>query len=533
MPSDLDLLDGGGIKTRSFGQLTTVPMQAPEENRPAISPRAATTPRDQPPRWREELLSGWGNYARETCRVYRPEKLRDAVRIVADSGDASTIARSLRIFDPIEKLSDFGSGVTSLIARGLGRAYGDASVNGAGGVVNLLKFNRLLAFDEETGVLECEGGVPLADIVDFSLPRGFFPAVTPGTRFVTVGGAIAADVHGKNHHQDGSFASCLIDFRLLTASGDVLTCSRLRSPHAFWATLGGMGLTGIILDARFRLRPVTSAYVTVDYQRTANLDESLSAFEESDHRYTYSVAWIDCLARGAALGRSVLMRGRHTERDELPAELAQAPLAINPHRRRAVPCYLPGGLLNSWSVKAFNACYYHRHRDRRAIVAYDSFFHPLDAVSNWNRFYGRRGFAQYQAAFPSATSRRALVRMLETISAAGQASFLAVLKSFGPGNQGLLSFPVEGHTLALDLPNTGAKLTTLLQRLDAIVLDHGGRVYLAKDPRLGRAAFDAMYLKADEFRRVCAALDPRGRFNSSMARRLGLVADAERARQAA
>ncbi|HUY36146.1 MAG TPA: FAD-binding oxidoreductase [Pirellulales bacterium] len=482
-------------------------MQA-TENHPATSPRAAT-PWNQPPRWREELLSGWGNYAREACRVYRPEKLPDATRIVADPSEAS------------------------LITRGLGRSYGDASVNGAGGVINLLKLNRLLAFDEATGVLECEGGVPLADIIDFALPRGFFPAVTPGTRFVTVGGAIAADVHGKNHHQDGSFASCLIDFRLLTASGEVLTCARERNARAFWATVGGMGLTGVILDARFRLRPVASAYVTVDYQRTANLDESLSAFAEGDHRYTYSVAWIDCLARGAALGRSVLMRGRHTACDELPAELAQAPLTLGASRSLRVPCHLPGGLLNAWSVKAFNALYYHRHRDRRAIVAYGSFFHPLDSILDWNRIYGRRGFAQYQAAFPPSTSRNALVSLLETISAARQASFLAVLKSFGPGNRGLLSFPIEGHTLALDLPNTGSELIALLQRLDAIVLSHGGRVYLAKDPRLGRAAFDTMYAQADEFRRVKAILDPRGRFNSSLARRLGLVADAQRARQAA
>jgi decaprenylphospho-beta-D-ribofuranose 2-oxidase len=479
------------------------------ENCPALSSHAAAQPSDLSPRWREELLSGWGNYAHEACRVYRPEKLRDAARIV-------TSAREM-----------------SLITRGLGRSYGDASVNGAGGVVNLRKLNRLLSFDDETGILQCEGGVPYAEIIDFALPRNFFPAVTPGTRFVTIGGAIAADVHGKNHHQDGSFASCLIDFRLLTASGEVLTCSRAQNPHVFWATLGGMGLTGVVLDASFRLRPVTSAYVTVDYQRSANLDESLSAFADGDHRYTYSVAWIDCLARGAALGRSVLMRGRHTECAELPAELAKSPLSASPERRRSVPCYLPGGLLNSWSVKAFNALFYHRHRDRRAIVAYAPFFYPLDSVLNWNRIYGRRGFVQYQAAFPPATSRRALVRLLETISAARQASFLAVLKSFGPGNQGLLSFPLEGHTLALDLPNTGTELIALLQRLDSIVLAHGGRVYLAKDPRLGRAAFDEMYPGADEFRHLVAVLDPQGRFNSSLARRLGLVATSKAARQAA
>jgi decaprenylphospho-beta-D-ribofuranose 2-oxidase len=419
-----------------------------------------------------------------------------------------------------------GAGEPSLISRGLGRSYGDAAVNGEGAVIDHLKLKRLLAFDNESGVLECEAGASFADIIEFALPRGRFPAVTPGTKFITVGGAIAADVHGKNHHHDGSFASCLDDFRLLTAAGEVVTCSREQNQQAFWATLGGMGLTGAILDARFRLRRVASAFVTVDYQRTANLDDSLAAFAESDHRYTYSVAWIDCLARGAALGRSVLMRGRHTPCEELPADLAPAPLAVRPRRHLSIPCYLPGGMLNRWSARAFNALYYQTHRDRRAIVAYDPFFYPLDAVSHWNRIYGRRGFAQYQAAFPPATSRRALVALLEAISQAGQASFLAVLKSFGPGSQGLLSFPAEGHTLSLDLPNTGWALLSLLQRLDAIVVANGGRVYLAKDPRLGRLAFDRMYPQADEFRRLKAALDPCGRFSSSMARRLGLVAAA-------
>jgi decaprenylphospho-beta-D-ribofuranose 2-oxidase len=474
-------------------------MQVIDECGPQMRPGAASERPAELPQPREELLAGWGNYARDACRVYRPETAQDLEQVVAGAREAN------------------------LISRGLGRGYGDAAVNGRSGVVEHLKLNRVLAFDERAGVLICEAGASIADIIDFALARGWFPLVTPGTKFVTVGGAIAADVHGKNHHHDGSFASCLVDFRLLAASGEVLTCSRDENASVFWATLGGMGLTGAILDARIRLRPVESAYVTVDYERTANLDESLAAFAEGDQRYTYSVAWIDCLARGAALGRSVLLRGCHTPCDELPANLAQTSLDVRPRRGLSVPCHLPGGLLNRWSVRAFNALYYRRHGDRRAIVAFDQFFHPLDSVKHWNRIYGRRGFMQYQAALPRATSRHALVEMLEAISRAGQASFLAVLKSFGPGNEGLLSFPIEGHTLALDLPNHGVRLQSLAERLDAIVMENGGRVYLAKDPRLGRAAFDRMYAQADEFRRVKARLDPYGRFSSSLARRLGLT----------
>ena len=442
----------------------------------------------------------------ERSPVYRPERLADLRGTVVGSGG-------------------------SLISRGLGRSYGDAAVN-AGGVLSHLRLNRFLAFDEEQGIVECEAGATFDDLIRTALTRGYFPAVTPGTRYVTVGGAIAADLHGKNHHVDGSFAGSLIDFRLLTASGETLRCSRTENPQAFWATLGGMGLTGAIVDARFRLRPVSSAYLNVDYQRATDLDESLEAFATGDASYNYSVAWIDCLARGRSLGRSVLMRGNHTPAGELPPHIAD-PLATPPRRRKRVPCFLPGFVLNSWSVRAFNALYYRRHGDCRAVVDYDTFFYPLDAVEHWNRIYGRRGFLQYQAAFPVHASRRGLIALLEAIAASRQASFLAVLKTFGPANDGLLSFPFAGSTLAVDLPNTGAAVMGLLDELDKIVIEHGGRVYLAKDVRLSRESFDAMYPRADEFRCVKAALDPEGRFDSALARRLELSHTASQQRAAA
>ncbi|HEX7377990.1 MAG TPA: FAD-binding oxidoreductase [Pirellulales bacterium] len=464
-------------------------------------------------RFRTENITGWGNLAAVRAPVFRPDRIGDLRRTVAENRG-------------------------TLISRGLGRSYGDAAVN-AGGVLSHVCLNRFLAFDEAQGIVECEAGVTFDELIRVSLERGFFPAVTPGTRHITVGGAIAADVHGKNHHVDGSFAQCLLDFRLLTAGGEVLRCSRQENSHIFWATLGGMGLTGAIVDARFRLRPVASAFLTVDYQRTANLDQSLEAFSAGDAGYNYSVAWIDCLARGRSLGRSVLMRGNHAAASELRSvgiahhEIAVGNAHPTPRRRKSVPCFLPNFVLNPWSARAFNSLYYHGHRDERALVDYDSFFYPLDAVSNWNRIYGRRGFLQYQAALPADASRLGLIALLEAISSSRQASFLAVLKTFGPANAGWLSFPLAGSTLAVDFPNTGPALAQLLDTLDEIVIAHGGRVYLAKDARMSRESFDIMYPGADEFRNLKAALDPTGRFSSHLARRLGLSPAACQKRAAA
>jgi FAD/FMN-containing dehydrogenase len=387
--------------------------------------------------------------------------------------------------------------------------------------------------------------VSFADVIEHFLPRGWFLPTTPGTKFVTVGGAIAADVHGKNHHVDGSFGNFVVDLRLLLANGDVLDCSPAQNADVFWATVGGMGLTGVIVSTRFRLHRVESAWYDVTYHRTANLDDTLECFADTDAAYRYSVAWIDCLARGGSLGRSVAMLANEARATDLPASLAGAAgglsaSASNPEGRfnrrsrssclvvprkrgKSVPVNLPGWVLNPLSVRAFNELYYATHRDGRQFVDFDSFFYPLDGVHRWNRIYGKRGFVQYQALFPRDTSRAGLVELLERITASRKGSFLAVLKTTGAANPGLLSFPKPGVTLALDFPHTGDDLAALLCECDEIVLRHGGRLYLAKDALTTPHAFAAMYPRLPEFREIKHRLDPQNRFVSSQARRLRIV----------
>lgn len=449
--------------------------------------------------WATESLGGWGNYPVEACEVTHPWSLG-----------------SLRA-------SVIGGSQPDYIPRGLGRAYGDAALNRGHGVIVEDGLNRFLSFDPDAGVLHCEAGVSLAEIIDHMLPSGWFLPTTPGTKYVAVGGAIAADVHGKNHHADGSFGNFVLDFELLTAAGDVLLCSREQNADVFWATLGGMGLTGCIISARVQLVRTATAYVGVDYRRTADLDGALEVFAATDCDYRYSVAWIDCLASGRSLGRSVVMLANDAHPADLPAPLRARPLALPPRRQTSVPFHLPSFVLNKWSVRCFNAGYYAAHGDGHRFLDYDSFFYPLDGVRHWNRIYGRRGFVQYQALFPPETSRAGLVRLLERVAAEQNASFLAVLKSCGPESGGTLSYPYPGHTLALDFANTGADLPPLLRELDAILLDHGGRVYLAKDAVTDAATFRAMYPRLPEFQRVKARIDPTNRFASDLARRIGII----------
>ena len=442
-------------------------------------------------------LAGWGRFPVERCHVFRPER-RAAV--------AETLA---------------AKAAPTFIARGLGRSYGDAALNADGGVIVHDRLDRVLDFDARTGVLHCEAGVSFADIVESWLPRGWFPPVTPGTKFVTVGGAIAADVHGKNHHRDGTLGASLEGFTLLTADGDTLRCSPAEHADVFWATVGGMGLTGMILDARLALRRVESAWLRVDYRKAHDLDETLAVFAASDAGSSYSVAWIDCLARGRTTGRAVIMHGDHATAVEARAA-GREPLAATRPRQHAVPFDLPGVLLNPLSVRVFNQLYYAAHHDERSLVHVERFFYPLDGLAHWNRLYGRRGFVQYQAVLPPAEGPRGLVELLQRLSTSGRPSFLAVLKRLGPENPGLLSFPREGYTLALDLPVRDG-LLEFLRALDRLVLDRGGRIYLAKDATTTPEAFRAMYPRLDEFRAVKARLDPRGVLSSSLARRLAIV----------
>lgn len=443
-------------------------------------------------------FSGWGRFSSETSPAYRPESWAALEAVVASAPERT------------------------VLPRGLGRSYGDSAVNGGGAVVLTERLGRILDFDEEGRSVTCEGGTSLAGLLSFLVPRGFFLPVVPGTRFVSVGGALAADVHGKNHHVDGTIGRHVEELTLLTASGEILRCSPTENAEAFDTTVGGMGLTGVILSARLRILPVETPLVRVVKRRARNLDELLAHLEEEERLSRYSVAWIDGLARGRSLGRGVLIRGDHVPLAELPrgrSSRTELPEGVGP----AIPIDAPPFVLGPLSISAFNALYYAAGRDGTSFSGFGSFFFPLDAIGAWNRLYGRRGFVQYQALLPREVAAEGCRLLLEEISRERAASFLAVLKTTGPEGRGLLSFPRPGVTLGLDLPNIGERLRPLARRLDEILLRLGGRLYLAKDALTDAAAFAAMYPRLAEFRAARSRLDPRGRFSSGQARRLGLV----------
>jgi len=386
--------------------------------------------------------------------------------------------------------------------------------------VDMRHFNRMLSFEAVGGQLVAEAGVTLADIIDVFLPRGWFPMVTPGTKFVTLGGAIAADVHGKNHHREGSFRAAVDWVDVMGPDGVVRRLSRKAEPALFDATLGGMGLTGVILRAAIRLRPVETGWIRQTTRPAPDLGAALAALAEDEA--TYSVAWIDCLARGASLGRSVLMSGEHARRAELPSGQAARPFATRRRRQRRVPFDFPAFVLNRHSVRAFNAFYWRAGvlKAGTALVDWDSYFYPLDAILAWNRIYGRRGLAQFQCVLPPATAEAGLARLLEETARAGTASFLAVLKRFGR-QESAFSFPMEGFTLAMDFPVSPETLA-LLERLDRITLDHGGRFYLAKDSRMTARTLRASDPRVADFRRLREAAGSAARFRSSQSERLEL-----------
>jgi decaprenylphospho-beta-D-ribofuranose 2-oxidase len=441
-------------------------------------------------------LSGWGRYPVEECRVYRPEARREAVELLARGPERS--------FAP----------------RGLGRSYGDAAVNAGAGVLLSARLNRFLAFDPGSGVLECEGGASLASIIETFLPRGWFLPVTPGTRHVTIGGAIAADVHGKNHHHAGTFSRFVLDLLLVTGEGGMLRCSPEENPETFWSTVGGAGLTGFILSARIRLQKVETAWVLADFRRVGDLQEAMARLTETDPNYEYSVAWIDCLAPRRSRGRSLLLQANAARAADLPRGVPLLPLP-GPERLPAVA--LPSFVLNTFSVSLFNALYYRLHpTGERRLVDYGRYFYPLDSIRGWNRLYGRRGFVQYQVVFPLEASQAGLSGLLERLSRSGYGCFLGVLKRFGPAGPAPLSFPFPGYTLALDLPVVPG-LVEFLRETDRLLLDFGGRVYFAKDSTSTAEDFARMYPRLEEFRQLRSKLDPGGRLSSSLGRRLRIV----------
>ncbi|MDF9391183.1 MULTISPECIES: FAD-binding protein [Methylococcus] len=397
------------------------------------------------------------------------------------------------------------------IPRGNGRSYGDSAL--APQVLSSRRLDRFLAFDAEAGVLRCEAGVLLADILEVFVPRGWFPHATPGTRLITVGGAIASDVHGKSHHLEGCFSRHVERFSLMLADGRVVECSRTQHADLFRATCGGMGLTGFILEASLRLKSIESAYLRETTFKAENLDHALSLFSEHAGA-PYSVAWIDCLATGPRLGRSLLMTGDFIDDGRLQGTVKK-PLSV--------PVDVPGFVLNRYSVAAFNALYYHRVRTarRERIVHFEPFFYPLDGIGHWNRIYGKSGFTQYQFVIPKASGAAGITAVLRRIAASRRGSFLAVLKAFGPANDNPLSFPMEGYTLALDF-KLEPGLLPFLEELDRVVLEHGGRLYLTKDARMSGATFRAGYPGWEEFQDVRRKYGADAVFRSLQSERLGL-----------
>jgi FAD/FMN-containing dehydrogenase len=418
-----------------------------------------------------------------------------------------------------EDLVAFARQAEPLLGQGNCRSYGDACL--APRVVSTMPLNHLLAFDTETGILRAEAGVTLEEIIRFALPRGWFLPVTPGTKFPTLGGCIAADVHGKNHHVDGSIGCFIESIEMVLADGTSLRCSPQQHPDLFHATLGGMGLTGFIYAVTMRLKPVSSAYISMRSIKTSNFTEACHLFEETKDEYIYSVAWIDCLAKGAHLGRSIVMLGNHAPAEQLRRNDVKK---LHSSKQKTVPFFFPKLVLNRLSMKTFNTLYYNRQLRRQvdSIVHYDPFFYPLDMVSHWNRIYGRSGFLQYQFVIPFTNGLETMQEILERISAQGSASFLAVLKTFGP-QQGLLSFPMSGYTLALDFPLHDERLIPFLRELNKVVLKAGGRIYLAKDAILEQADFEAMYPQLDEFKRIKKQYDPEHHFRSCQSDRLGIT----------
>ncbi|MCB1671638.1 MAG: FAD-binding oxidoreductase [Gammaproteobacteria bacterium] len=400
---------------------------------------------------------------------------------------------------------------THLIARGAGRSYGDSSL--AETTIGTRFLDNFISFDRQAGVLCCDAGLTLEQVLDLTVPAGWLLPVLPGTRFVSVGGAIASDVHGKNHHLDGCFSNFVQSMSLMLASGETVQCSRDNNPELFRATCGGMGLTGIILAATLKLEPVVSAFIEQRTDFAANLDEIFALFEE--HQLSkYSVAWLDCLARGAKLGRSVLFTGHNSTRGGL----------VNWSRRRiSAPPRSPGFLVNRVSMGLFNRLYLAAQKSgrRENIQYYRDYFFPLDWIHNWNRLYGGRGFIQYQFVVPDTTARDAIGVALKEISALGKGSFLTVLKKMGAENANFLSFPMAGYTLALDF-RIEDSLFPLLDRLDRIVLEAGGRLYLAKDARMSRDLFTRTYPGLADFQQVRREVDPDNLFGSLQSRRLGL-----------
>lgn len=437
-------------------------------------------------------LSGWGRFPVMDCRALALRETSDIGHILAQT--------------------------SSLIPRGNGRAYGDAAIN-PDSTLLMGACDRFLEFDTRNGVIECEAGLLLSDLLDLVVPMGWFPPVVPGTKFVTIGGLIAADVHGKNHHLDGSFGRHVECLRLALPDGTILNCSRSENVEIFAATLGGMGLTGVILSARVRLRSIASSQIDETIIPAPSLDDLLQLFDEQ-RSATYSVAWIDCLSRGRHFGRGILMAGGHAGSASASCNPNDTQSKFNRRSSFSIPVELPISPLNRWSIRLFNELYYRLQTPKRRATYYDNFFFPLDKVENWNRIYGRHGFVQYQCVIGGNECELGLRKILNLVADLGLGSFLAVLKKLGPGTR-FLSFPMEGYTITLDFPARPATLGALA-KLDTVVADYGGRIYLAKDARAPKGLIEQGYAEIGAFRELRSKIDPKRKIRSVLSERLDL-----------
>lgn len=445
-----------------------------------------------PPR-RTTALSGWGRFPIEKCVMYRPEKQREIAEILRKEKHP-------------------------LIARGAGKSYGDSSLNPKG-VIACERLDRFLSFDAAHGIMRVQAGVTLADILHVAIPRGWILPVIPGTKFATAGGSFASNVHGKNHFKDGDFAAHVTDVLLRLPGGETAHCSAQDNSDLYWATAGGMGMTGVIEEITLKLKPIASASVRTWTRKVTSIEEMTALFREHETSADYMVGWIDHFAKGEHLGRGVFEKAEHAN-----AEIGKP---LSSYRIKAsslaVPRWFPGFLMNRYTMWLYNTLRFafYSTKYRIEVKDFESFFHPLDGIRNWNYLYGRKGFLQYQCVIPEGLHAMEQMRhILQMIQESGKFSYLAVIK-YHRAHEGIMSFPIQGFSLALDFPNT-TDVHALLHQVDHYLCGIGGRVYLAKDARLSPQHFEQMYAhELPKWRKILKLVDPKGKMNSSMAQRLG------------
>lgn len=440
---------------------------------------------------------------------------------IANWGNYPVIESDEQSFSFTDQLDELVKNNDGFIPRGNGRCYGDASL--AKKTISTLKYDKILSFDVKQGIFECQSGLTLDQILEVIVPKGWFLPVTPGTKFITVGGAVASDVHGKNHHIDGSFSNNIVDMDIALSSGEIVTCSPQDHKDLFEATCGGMGLSGVITRVKFRLKKIETSFIKQKQVKAENLEEIIDLFEKYNH-YTYSVAWIDCLKKGKNFGRSILLLGEHAKLEELNEKQKKDPLQLPKKKQINFPFNLPSWVLNAFTVKAFNFLYYGKNfkKEINNVVSYEPFFYPLDAILHWNRGYGKNGFVQYQFVLPL-EAKQGLVEILKRISDKGLGSFLAVLKVFGK-QESIISFPKEGYTLALDFP-VRKGLLEFLDELDKVVLQYGGRIYMSKDARMKPEILQGGYPELDKFKEIIKKYNPDGKIHSVQSDRLFLTSN--------